>query len=100
MRYKEFDPPRRGGVTGGFFRALLAPLALGADFGTSFFGTAGGGLRISVTERVALRGDAVFSLWKLDTPPGFSDPERGFELVDESQWAGGLHLSVATVIRF
>jgi hypothetical protein len=36
VHYKEFDPPREGG-SGGFFRALLAPLALGADFGTSFF---------------------------------------------------------------
>ena len=35
--YKEFDPPRRGSATGGFFRALLAPLTLGADFGSSFF---------------------------------------------------------------
>ena len=70
------------------------------EMGTSFFGTAGGGLRVSVTERLALRGDAVFSLWKLDTPPGFSDPERGFEAVEEGQWVNGLHLTIAAVIRF
>jgi hypothetical protein len=70
------------------------------DFGTSFFGTLGGGTRLSLTDRLALRGDAVFSLWKLKTPPGFSDPERGFERVEESQWVKGLHLSVSAVVRF
>lgn len=70
------------------------------DFGTSFFGTMGGGIRYALTERLALRGDAVFSLWKISTPPGFSDPERGFESVDESEWASGLHLTLAAVIRY
>jgi hypothetical protein len=70
------------------------------DFGTSFFGTMGGGLRASVTDRIGLRGDALFSLWKLETPPGFSDPERGFEAVEQGQWVHGLHLSLSAVIRF
>lgn len=70
------------------------------DFGTSFFGTLGGGVRVFLNERIALRGDGVFSLWKLETPPGFSDPERGFESVEESQWVNGLHLTLSTVIRF
>ncbi len=70
------------------------------DFGTGFFGTLGGGTRVSLTERLALRADGVFSLWKLKTPPGFSDPERGFEAVEESQWVKGLHLSLSAVVRF
>lgn len=70
------------------------------DLGTGFLGTLGGGLRLSVTERIALRGDGVFSLWKLSTPPGFSDPERGFEAVEEGQWVNGFHLTLSTVILF
>lgn len=70
------------------------------DFGTSFFGTMGGGARFFVSDRVALRGDAVFSLWKIDTPPGFSSADRGFTSVEQSEWVSGLHLTVATMIRF
>jgi hypothetical protein len=70
------------------------------EFGRSFFGTFGAGARYFVTDRLALRGDAVFSLWKIDTPPGFSDPDRGFTAVEESEWASALHLTLAAVIRF
>jgi hypothetical protein len=70
------------------------------DFGTSFFGTMGGGSRLFVTDRLALRGDAVFSLWKIDTPPGFSAPARGFTSVEQSEWVSGLHLTLSAVIRF
>lgn len=70
------------------------------DFGTSFFGTMGGGTRFFLTDRLALRGDAVFSLWKIKTPPGFSDPTRGFTSVEQSEWASGLHLTIAALIRF
>lgn len=70
------------------------------DFGTSFFGTMGGGTRFFLTDHLALRGDAVFSLWKIKTPPGFSDPTRGFTSVERSEWASGLHLTIAALIRF
>jgi hypothetical protein len=70
------------------------------DFGTSFFGTLGLGSRWFLTDRLALRTDAVFSLWKLDTPPGFSDPARGFEAVEEGEWAGGLSITVAALFRW
>ncbi|MDP2957552.1 MAG: hypothetical protein Q8N53_14095 [Longimicrobiales bacterium] len=70
------------------------------DFGTSFFGTAGGGARFVLTDRLALRGDAIFSLWKIGTPPGFSDPDRGFASVEESEWVRGLHLTLSVVIRY
>jgi len=66
----------------------------------SFFGTAGGGARLFLTERLALRGDAVFSLWKLKTPPGFSDPERGLTGVEEAEWVSALHWTLSAVIRF
>ena len=70
------------------------------DFGTSFFGTTGVGTRIFVSERLTLRTDAIFQLWQIDTPPGFAEPERGFESVEESEWVSGYRLSVSAVIRW
>ena len=70
------------------------------DFGSSFFGTLGAGTRWFLTERFALRGDGVFSLWRIDTPPGFSDPDRGFENVAESEWLSGLSFSVSLLYRW
>jgi hypothetical protein len=70
------------------------------DFGTGFLGTFGGGTHVYLTDRLALRGDGIFSLWKINTPPGFSDPDRGIESVEESEWVSALHLTVSAVIRF
>jgi hypothetical protein len=70
------------------------------DFGSSFQGTFGGGTHLYLTDRLALRGDAIFSLWKIKTPPGFSNPDRGIESVQESEWVSALHLTVSAVIRF
>ena len=70
------------------------------DFGTSFFGTVGLGSRWFLTETLALRLDGVFSLWNIDTPPGFSDPARGFESVEESAWMSGLSFSVSLLYRW
>lgn len=70
------------------------------DLGTSFLGTVGGGSRYHVTERLVLRGDANLSLMKIETPPGFSDPDRGFEDVQEGEWVGGLLLTLSAAIRF
>lgn len=69
-------------------------------FNASFFGTMGGGVRWMLSERLELRGDAVFSLWKLKTPPGFSDPTLGFISVAKSEWTNGGHLTLSTAIRF
>jgi len=70
------------------------------EFGRSFFGTTGGGVRYSLTDRLALRGDAIFSLWKIDTPPGFYDADRGFSNVEQSEWANALHLTLSAVVRY
>lgn len=59
------------------------------DFGTSFFGTLGLGTRWFITDRLALRGDGVFSLWQISTPPGFSDPARDFAAVADAEWLWG-----------
>ena len=69
-------------------------------FGNSFFGTLGGGTRWFLTDRFGVRADGVFSLWKLKTPPGFSDPERGFVAVEESEWVRGLSLTLSGLWRW
>jgi len=70
------------------------------DFGSSFFGTLGFGTRWFVSDSFALRADGVFSLWKLDTPPGFSSAERGLDKVEESEWARGLTITVSALLRW
>jgi hypothetical protein len=70
------------------------------SFSTSFFGTMGGGVRWMLTDRLELRGDGVFSLWKLKTPPGFSDSTLGFVSVAKSEWVNGGHFTLSTAIRF
>jgi hypothetical protein len=69
-------------------------------FGSSFLGTMGMGVRWMASRTVALRGDGVFSLWKLKTPPGFSDSTLGFVAVEKSEWASALHFTLSAVIRF
>ncbi|MEX2465919.1 MAG: outer membrane beta-barrel protein [Gemmatimonadota bacterium] len=70
------------------------------DYGTSFYGTTGLGVRWFLTDTFALRLDGTFSLWKVGTPPGFSDPIRGFESVEEGEWLRSLGLTVSTLIRW
>ena len=70
------------------------------DLGTKFLATLGGGSRYFLTDRLVVRGDANFSLFKVETPPGFSDPDRDFEDVEESEWVGGLLLTLSAAIRF
>ena len=70
------------------------------SFGSSFFGTLGLGNRWFVTDRIAIRADGVFSLWKVDTPPGFSDPMRGFEEVEDGEWLRGSTFSMTLLWRW
>jgi hypothetical protein len=69
-------------------------------FGNSFFGTVGVGNRWFITDRFGVRADGVFSLWKLKTPPGFSDPSRPFVNVEESEWARGLSFAISGLWRW
>ncbi len=70
------------------------------DFGSSFFTTLSLGTRWFVSERFTLRTDGIFSIWKIDTPPGFSDPLRGFKAVEESEWVRGLSIAVSVLLRW
>lgn len=70
------------------------------DFGVSFYGTASAGTRWFLSDSFALRLDGTFSLWQIDTPPGFSDPDRGLENVEESEWMSGLEVAVSLLYRW
>lgn len=70
------------------------------DFGNSFNGTLGLGTRWFITETVAARFDGTFSLWQLDTPPGFDDPERDFQNVADSEWVSGQSFTVTLLYRW
>jgi hypothetical protein len=70
------------------------------DFGTSFVGLLGGGIRWFPAHRFLVRGDFTLTIWQLETPLGFSDPERGFVGVDEKEWVSGTSFSLGFGIRF
>ena len=69
-------------------------------FGTSFITTLGGGMRWLPTERLTFRGDLGFSLWQLETPTGFADPERALEGVEETEWVGTPTFRFGASFRF
>jgi hypothetical protein len=93
-----------GGVAFGFGGDSALDDRLESDdrfhFGTSFLGTLGSGVRLVLTDRLALRGDALFTLWKIKTPPGFSRASRGFLNVEESEWTSGRHFAVSVLYRY
>lgn len=70
------------------------------DFGNSFYGTVTAGSRWYLAERFTLRGDGTFSLWKIDTPPGYTLPERDFTGVADGEWLRGLAFSLAVLYRW
>ncbi|MCH1571742.1 MAG: hypothetical protein L7S64_10390 [Longimicrobiales bacterium] len=70
------------------------------SFGSSFYGNLGLGTRWFMTDQLALRADGLFSLWKVDTPPGFSDPGRAFSEVEDGEWLRGTGFSLALLWRW
>jgi hypothetical protein len=70
------------------------------DFGTSFYGTLGLGTHVYVMDRLALRTDGTFALWRLKTPPGFSDTDRPFTGVENREWVRSLGIAVSLLYRW
>ncbi len=70
------------------------------SFGTRFTTVAGGGIAIHASPRFTIRLDASLNLWKITTPPGFTDPSRNFGPVPDSEWVGASAFTVGTAIRF
>lgn len=73
------------------------------EFGTSFLGYLGLGVRWIPLERVQLRIGGGFDLWQIDTPQGYLSPERdlGFESAPpQSEWVNGLEGSFGIAFRW
>ena len=70
------------------------------ELGTTFLGTLGTGVRVALSERLFARGDIQLTLWQLDTPEGFQDPELDFESVPNNQWVSNRVFSVGLSYRF
>lgn len=74
------------------------------DFGTRLTAAAGAGLAIHLSDRLVLRGEAGFNLWKIEVPRGFLDASRDIPL-DQSQltpeeWVSVRSISVGLGWRF
>lgn len=70
------------------------------DFGPAFVGLFGGGARWILNDRVALRGDAVITLYKLGNPDGFRGGDLGFGLVPEDEWVSSPAFTLSFVYRW
>lgn len=70
------------------------------DFGTAFAASTGTGLRIFPSDWIVIRLDGSVLLWRLDTPTGFGEPEKGLEGVTEREWVRGVGVTLGVAIRF
>ena len=70
------------------------------DFGTKFTSPFGGGFRYVLNDRFAIRTDLYITIFRLDTPSGWSDPGRGFLGVGESEWVNARTLSIGLAYMF
>lgn len=70
------------------------------EFGTSFMGVLGTGIRYFPSERFMIRYDMGLALWQIETPRGYESPERGFAGVDNSEWTSGVYLTLGAAWRF
>ena len=70
------------------------------ELGKSFVGSLGLSTHWYLSNSIALRGDGLFFLSRLGTPPGFSDEARGFEGVEKGEWVQGLGFTVTAVFRW
>ena len=71
------------------------------EFGTRFTGTFGGGVNYHVSDKISLRLDGMFNLWKLPTPIGWrtlrNDP---LGLYPEGEWVTGKSFKLGAAWRF
>lgn len=70
------------------------------QFGTTFVGDLGAGLRWLPTRSWGLRSDARFTIWQLDTPAGYRRSGRGLGTVEEKEWVSSLILAVGLAFSF
>lgn len=65
------------------------------DFGTEFNGVFGGGLRAILADRFALRAEAALTLYQVEIPDGWRDPDLGLGGAPESEWVSAPTLSLS-----
>jgi hypothetical protein len=70
------------------------------EFGTSFEGVMGAGVRWFASDRFLVRADLGLYLWQLESPPGFREAARGFEGVAEKEWVSGPSFSLGAAFHF
>lgn len=71
------------------------------DFGTSFIGLMGLGVRWIPRDDFELRLDGEFDLWQLDTPSGYLDNPEFFENPPpENEWVSALGLTLGAAFRW
>lgn len=73
------------------------------EFGTSFLGVLGAGVRWVPVDHLVIRTDGGLNLWQVDTPDGWGDEGRNLPDIDsppESEWVSGLSLTIGAAIRW
>jgi len=71
------------------------------DFGTSFVGLMGLGVRWIPRDDFVVRLDGEFDLWQLDTPSGYLENPEFFENPPpENEWVGAVGLTLGAAIRW
>jgi hypothetical protein len=75
------------------------PADMRFNFGTSFAGHLGGGVEWFPTSGLSVRLDARNVLWKLDTPAGFHENDRG-RLLPGDEWAQNFLFTAGIAIHF
>ncbi len=69
-------------------------------FGWKFLGLLGAGGRWLPSDRWAFRGDFTLNLWKIDTPDGYFEEDRGLESAPEGEWVSGIGFALGVAFRF
>jgi len=70
------------------------------DFGTSFVGLMGAGVRWMPSDHFVVRTDGVLNLWQISNPDGFRDPDRDFRQSPGSEWVNGLSVTLGVALRW
>ena len=70
------------------------------DLGTQFAGVFGGGFRALITDRIAVRGEAAISLYQVDVPDGWRDPDLGLGDSPESEWVSAPTFTLGASLLF
>jgi hypothetical protein len=93
-----------GGIAVDFRRSSLLEAEMSEEarfsFGPSFLGTLGGGVRWLPGDRLGLRVEGTFHLWKLGTPRPFLFLEDELGSVPDQEWTGFGTVRLGASLRF